>query len=135
MVQTGKLCICHFRGKEMKNHQFLEQQKPHNTGSRGAKVSLEDKYQLVLLNCPGLEVPKRKSSTVILPECQAAASHSYLALPETGLEDSSSWRKPIRQVSGGKPKSHLGSALKPEDEFLKMTTATVMAKRIPAHNI
>lgn len=90
MVQTGKLCICHFRGKEMQTHQFLEQHKPHNTGSRGAKVSLEDKHQLVLLISSGLEVLKRKSSAVILPECQAAASHSYRALPERGLEDSSS---------------------------------------------
>lgn len=54
----------------MKTHQFLEQQKPHNTGSRGAKVSLEDKYQLVLLIIPGLEVLKKKNSTIILPECQ-----------------------------------------------------------------
>lgn len=53
----------------MKTHQFLEQQKPHNTG-RGAKVSLEDKYQLVLLIIPGLEVLKKKNSTIILPECQ-----------------------------------------------------------------
>lgn len=84
---------------------------------------------------PGLEVHKRKSSTVFLPQCQAAASHRYLALPGRGLEDSSSWRKPIEQVSGGKPKSHLGSALKPRAELLKITTATAMAKRISARNI
>lgn len=79
----------------MKNHQFLERHKPHNTGSREAKVSLEDKYQSMLPVNPGLEVLRRKSSTVIPPQCQAAASHGYLALPGRSLEDSSSWGKPI----------------------------------------
>lgn len=59
----------------MKNHQFLGRHKSHNMGSRGAKVSLKDKYQLVLLIIPGLEVLKRKSNTVVLLECQAAMSH------------------------------------------------------------
>lgn len=119
----------------MKNHQFLGDKSCTNTGSRGVKVSLEDKYQLVLLIIPGLEVLKRKSSTVILPECQAAVSHSYFALPGRGLEDSSCWREPVKQVSGGKPKSHLESALKPGDELLKITTTTAMAKRISAPNM
>lgn len=80
----------------MKTHQFLERHKPHNTSSREAKVSLEGKYQSVLPVHPGLEVLRRKSSTVILPQHQAAASHGYLALPGRGLEHSSSWGKPIK---------------------------------------